>query len=129
MGGLAPFKVCDKCGFEWKTIEEFVLDTNLRVNGYQAKLSDADEGLCILTHECPSCLTSLSVTIGSLSELYHGKRYPELMFMSSECEGHCFKDDDLEVCNVACSMRWARDVMQCLKEHKLPSGYQAGENG
>lgn len=120
MGGLAPFKVCNMCGFEWKTVEEFVLDTNLRVNGYQAKLSEADEGLYILTHECPSCLTSLSVTVGSLSSLYSGERHPELMFMSPECEGHCFKEDDLEACVVACSMRWAREVLQYLKNHKLP---------
>ncbi len=120
MSGLAPFKVCDKCGFEWNTIEEFVLDTNLRVNGYQAMLSNADEGLYILTHECPACLTSLSVTVGSLASLYQGVRFTELKFLSPECEGHCFKTDDLSVCKVECSMRWAREVLQYLKEHRLP---------
>lgn len=120
MDRAKPFKVCDMCGYEWMSIEQFVLDANLRVNGYQAMLTAAEGGLYILTHECPSCLSSLSVTVESLASLYTGERHPDLKFMSPECEGHCFKQDDLSACNVQCSMRWAREVLQYLREHKLP---------
>lgn len=120
MGGNEPFKICNKCGYEWNTVESFVLDANLRVEGYQAMFGEPEDGLYILTHECPSCMTSLSVKVESLSSLYKGKRDPDLKFLSPECEGHCFKQYDLSACNVECSMRWAREVLQYLRNHKLP---------
>ncbi len=115
-----PFKVCTKCGHEWHTKEQFVLDTSLRVYGYNAMFERPEDGVIILIHETPDCEFSFSIRVGELADLHVGKRYRELRFLNPECEGKCFKVSNLTPCTADCSLRWARDVLQYLREHKLP---------
>ena len=117
------FRVCSGCGTEWPTMAQFILDTNLRLTGYQAVFGEVEYGLFIITHEQPDCMTSNSLTVGLFRDLFP-KHQGEMGFIDPKCEDRCYSQVDLMPCNVACSMKWARDVLQCLKEHKLPPNYQ-----
>jgi len=120
LNGQAPFKVCQKCRFSWQTVEQFVLESNLLVNGYKASFENPEQGVFMLTHICPQCRTTLSIPAGQFSSLYKGPEYTVLNFLNPECEGHCFREEDLRPCSVECSMRWVRDVLQYLRKHELP---------
>lgn len=115
-----PFKVCGKCGFVWETVEQFVLDKQVRVTSYRAVLSKAEDGVYVFTHETSGCWFDFVMTVESFASIYDGPRGLELKFMNPECDGHCFLEKDLEPCKVDCSMRWPREILQYLREHRLP---------
>lgn len=125
---LGPaFKLCSGCGYEWLTMEEFILDQRLTVTGYQAVFGEVEYGVYMLTHARPECMSSISVSVGMFSRLRPHQQY-EAGFLDPKCESRCFSQQDLAPCKVDCSMKWARDVLQCLKDHKLPPGYQGERN-
>lgn len=115
-----PFKVCTKCGHKWQTKEQFVLDPHVHVFGYNAMFEQPEEGVFLLTHDSEDCMHSFSIKVGELSSMYRGKRYRDLKFLGDDCESRCFKVNDLGPCRAECCMRWPRDILQCLREHKLP---------
>jgi len=115
------YKACTLCGYEWQTLQSFVQDCNLTVNGYQACFEKAEEGLFLLTHVCPQCHSTLAVRASDFTHWDTGSR-PGLLNMGKEtCPGRCLNNDDLEPCTAECSMRWVRDVLQYLKAHHVPS--------
>jgi hypothetical protein len=59
------FKTCPLCGKVWNTIDEFLSDTELHLNGYQGnmkRLLDGREryGLLLFTHRSEQCGTTLA---------------------------------------------------------------------
>ncbi len=127
MENVPFFKVCNGCGKEWLTVEEFILDPSLLVTKYQAVFGEVEYGLYVLRHDKPDCQSSLSVHVGMFKGLIPSHHH-ESGYMDPSCENRCFSQRDLGPCNVACSMKWARDVLQYLKEHRLPPGFQRGGN-
>ncbi len=123
----ALFKVCNGCGKRWQTAEQFILDPSLQLVMYQAVFGEVEYGLFVLTHDVPECQSSISVSVGMFRGLVP-RDHQESGFLDPKCEDRCFSQMDLAPCNVDCSMKWARDVMQCLKEHKLPPGCGGEQN-
>lgn len=122
-----PYKTCRSCGATWKTPLDVILDKKLRVNGYQTSLPDARDGLVLLTHELPDCRSTLAVFIRDFKFLYDGPEYTELPQSEAECPGSCFEQSDLEPCGVACSMSWARKVLQYFRNHEVPLRHRSSE--
>ena len=61
----AVFKQCPLCGKVWNTIDEFLSDKELHLNGYQGnmkRLLDGREqfGLLLFTHRAEQCGTTLA---------------------------------------------------------------------
>jgi hypothetical protein len=59
------FKKCPLCGKVWMTIDEFLSDKDLHLNGYQGnmkRLLDGSErfGLLLFTHGAEQCGTTLA---------------------------------------------------------------------
>jgi hypothetical protein len=115
-----PFKTCPMCGYVWPSIESFVLDVALRVEGYQADFEVVEDGLFMLTHVCPGCHSTLAVRVEPFGSLTSTPRDYPLKLLTNECEGHCLSKDDFAPCASQCKMRWVRDVLTILHEHKLP---------
>lgn len=119
MAETPPFKTCPSCHHHWQTADDLIQDRNLLVNGYQASFDDSLEGLFLLTHEVEGCGTTFAVKAGSLKYLYDGPEYTVHMALTEECEGHCLDNSDLEPCKNECDMRWARDILQILRNHGI----------
>lgn len=117
------FKTCPMCNYQWHSIEEFVIDLELRLEGYMADFGRPEDGLIVLTHTCPSCRSTMSITAGSFANWRSDPIITDLLFMSDECPGHCLNPNNTEACTVRCSMRWVRDVLQYLKAHKIPEHF------
>ncbi len=113
----STFKTCTVCARRWIKMIDLIRDGDLRVNGYQASFNDAHEGLFMLTHEADGCGTTLAIKAGDLAELYDGPEHGVHMAYTERCEGHCLNGHDLEACGNDCDMKWARDILQVLKNH------------
>ncbi len=127
MESADTFKICAMCGYQWKSLEEFATDVQLRLEGYMADFAQPENGLIVLTHVCHSCHSTLSLATGNFEHWRTGPIVTDLRMMSNECPGHCLDSANLEVCTVDCSMRWVREVLQYLKAHKIPEHLLAKE--
>jgi len=111
------FKTCTTCSKEWGKIIDFIKDHKLDINGYQASFDESVEGLFMFTHTTDQCGTTLASKTGNFRFLYDGPDYKINNAYSETCEGHCQRVNDIEPCTQECSMRWARDILQILREH------------
>lgn len=114
---IEDFKTCPSCSHCWRTIEDLILDKDLALNGYQASFDDIHEGLFLLTHNVAGCGTTLAIPASRLKSLCDGYEHKAHMEFTSSCEGHCMHEGDFDSCSNECDMRWARDIMQVLKNH------------
>lgn len=112
-----PFKTCTICACRWNQMADLIQDRDLFVNGYQASFDDAYEGLFLFTHTVEGCGTTFSVPASALRNLYDGPDHTIHMSFTDRCEGHCMYEADLAPCANECDMRWARDIIQVLKNH------------
>ncbi|MBM3499555.1 MAG: hypothetical protein FJX74_12920 [Armatimonadetes bacterium] len=115
-----PFKCCTLCGSRWSGLERFVLDTELKVEGYQANFVDPDYGLFLVTHDIDGCGTTLAVWANDFRHLYTGPVYAERHTGQEHCTGRCLERNLVEACDAPCDMAWVRHVLQWLRRHELP---------
>jgi len=73
VAGEAPFKMCTLCGRIWKTREEFLMDEENRLNGYQYNRKKVMAGvpvcgLLLFTHTAATCGTTLALAASRFRE-------------------------------------------------------------
>lgn len=117
---LEHFKSCAVCGKSWRDLREFLLDEQLRVEGYQACFIKPSAGLVMVTHCAESCGTTLAISAESLKELYDGPEHLERLTGTIPCHGYCLRQHLLEECDVHCDMAWVRTALQWLRRKDLP---------
>ncbi|MBZ0266456.1 hypothetical protein K8I28_17495 [bacterium] len=103
------------CKNRWDTLEEFVNDPELLLEGYQAAIPNADKGLLLFTHTRAGCSTTLSLYARDFRVLYDGPHYTDLKYNSDSCQGYCSEKNNLKICTEHCRMNWVRVVLQILK--------------
>lgn len=111
------FKTCTICKSKWLNLIDLVRDKDLYLNGYQASFSESHEGLFLLTHDVDDCGTTMAIKAGDLIDLYDGPKHTIHMAYTEKCDGHCLDSTDMEPCTNECDMRWAREILQILKNH------------
>jgi len=114
------FKICPKCGHNWETIVDFVLDLDVEVNGYQANFVNPEAGFIMVTHNRKECQTSITISAEVLRRFYYGPTIKDLYIDHETCMMFCLNNNLLEYCDAKCSMSWIRSVLNYLKDHKLP---------
>ena len=122
-----PFKTCSKCGKIWNSISDYILDKTLVINGYQANFVQPENGLILATHHEYDCDSTLSVYAQSIRHLSASETYQTLNKGKDTCKMLCVDQGNLEYCGAECSMAWVREVIQYMREHRMPEGYRAGE--
>ncbi len=118
------FKRCAYCGYVWENIRDFIADSSLHVNGYQAAPEDPQRGLIMVTHEVEGCGNTLAVRASELSVLYDGPTHQERMIKLEPCRLLCLDSANIEECKVECDLAWVRQVLQHLRRHELPQRVQ-----
>ena len=114
------FKCCTVCGCTWDSLRDFVTDSTLRVDGYQACFANPQAGLVMVTHCEDHCGTTLGLMVGALRPLYDGPEHQESYYGREPCRELCLRHNILEECDVDCEMAWARTALQWLRRHALP---------
>jgi len=115
---MNPFKICTKCEYTWRDIEDFLKDPAICLVGFQANLDETEPGLYLFNHTSVenTCDTTLSVDVETFFSLYKGTMFKDLKFKSPECEGHCTRVEDLSRCPVECKNAVAREIMQAFSK-------------
>ncbi len=90
------FKTCPLCGERWATIEEFVHDGELKLDGYTAFFDDPGQGLVFVTHDVPRCGTTLTLPAARLAPLYRGPAFAVLHKGADDCRRYCLDRHELE---------------------------------
>ena len=111
------FKICPNCSYRWNSMTDFIRDRNLELNGYQASFNDTHDGLFMVTHNMAGCGTTLAIPAKSLTSLYDGPEHMIHMAFTDRCDGHCMYEKDYAPCFKECDMKWARDILQILRDH------------
>ncbi len=61
------FKECTGCGKVWRTMETFLKDKSLKLNGYQWDLLREKSGLLLYTHDREYCGSTISIKAQSFT--------------------------------------------------------------
>ncbi len=111
---MIPFKICTKCAYTWRVIDDFLKDPFICLVGFQASFDETESGLYLFNHipEENHCATTLAVEVETFLSLYRGTMFTDIKFKSPQCEGHCTRVEDLSQCRVECKNAVAREIMQ-----------------
>lgn len=109
------FKTCTNCGHVWSSMEEFLSDPELKMNGYQVHFDNLEGGLFFFTHLHEDCLTTIAIQVTDFLSLNDrpllAKRDEQLCTGSS----FCVHKNDLQPKPVKCECSWVREILQTIK--------------
>jgi len=110
-----PFKICTNCSRSWKTLEDFLSDPELKMNGYQVHFDDLEGGLFFFTHHQEGCFTTLAIPVTEFLSLNDrpllAKRDKQLCIGSE----FCVHQNDVSPRPVECECIWVRDILQTIR--------------
>ncbi len=106
------FKICKKCGQEWKTRKQFLSDSDICLIGYQSHFDELELGILLFNH---ACKTTLSIYAKFFKDLYDGEIFPQRKTGTDECPGFCLKKSNLSPCPQKCECAYIRDILQIIK--------------
>ena len=111
-----PFKICTSCSKPWNTLNDFLSDPELKMNGYQVHFDDLEGGVFFFTHEQEGCLTTLAIPVKAflpLNERPLLAKRDEQRCINSE---FCVHQDDVSPHRPAkCECLWVRDILQTIR--------------
>ena len=97
---LYSFKVCNCCKEVWPTLESFLADSLLKINGYQADFASLSKGILLFTHLKKKCRSTLSLSVERFSPLADDS-IENIPFSPGleKCPSYCLTPENLENCN------------------------------
>ncbi len=124
-GTARHFQKCGSCQRAWLTWDDFVLDSAVRLLGFQPVFTNLEYNLLVFEHRCGSSISILTSRLRHLlPEPEEGEPSTRLLG-TDQCRGHCRSLEDLEACDAPCSS--ARDrklillVQRMKKEAHIPA--------
>ena len=112
------FKTCPACSKKWQTMEEFVSDPSLELNGYKADFKDLEYGMFFFTHKIEPCHSTMTIMIEDFRKLYSGPIYKENKTLSEECPRYCMNEKNLTRCDAFCECAFVREIMEIIIKSK-----------
>lgn len=109
------FKHCACCGRAWWNREDFLVDSDVKLVGYQADFSALIAGLFLFNHD--PCKTTLAVRVERFQELYAGPIFGQRRTGQGDCPGYCLYclyKSELRPCPAQCECAWVRDLLQMI---------------
>lgn len=107
------FKICPKCGFEWKNRESFLADQAVSIIGYQVNFDKLETGFFLFNHTCKG---TFGIYVYHFRDLYSGEIFTERATGSNDCMEYCLKVEMLDSCPAKCECAFVREIIQKLKK-------------
>ena len=114
----APFKICMNCSADWKTLDDFLSDPELKLAGYQVAFEDLEGGLFYFNHCREKCGTTLALPVKEFTSLSPLPILTRRGTVPDSCIGLCVRRSELMPCPVACECVWVREIMQVVLNWK-----------
>ncbi|BCR03115.1 hypothetical protein DESUT3_01840 [Desulfuromonas versatilis] len=118
MARETAFKTCPFCFTGWTTVEDFLKESNLSLNGYKADFERIEYGLFLFTHQSPGCHSTLAIEAGDFFHLYTKDKYPEKKTNSETCPKFCLDETNLNRCEAFCECAFVREIIQTIMERQ-----------
>ena len=112
------FKVCPMCSTEWNTLDHFLDDKSLELNGYQVDFEKLEWSLFYFTHHKEGCFSTMVIEAKHFLNLYSGKKYTERRTGEDDCPGYCLDKEQLNRCDALCECAFNREVIQIIKKRQ-----------
>lgn len=119
MSETSVFKICPMCSTQWETLDDFLNDKSLEINGYQADFQKLEDSFFYFTHNVEGCGTTMTIYAEKFFSLYAGKRYPQRKTGEKDCPGFCLDDKQLERCEAFCECAFNREILRIIKERHI----------
>ena len=126
MNEKSKFKTCPGCFISWDSMETFLSDPNLELNGYKADFKDLEYGMFFFTHRTEPCYSTMTLMVDDFRSLYFGKTYRGSKALSEECPRYCMDEKQFVRCNALCECAFVREIMQIIVERQKEA--VTGEN-
>jgi hypothetical protein len=111
---MQVFKKCSCCSIPWINRDEFLLDVNIDLIGYQANFSYLELGYFLFNHL--TCQSTIAVPAGQFKDLYGGPLFVEKLTGSESCPGYCLQEAFLDPCQQECECAYVREIMQVIRD-------------
>ena len=105
------FYRCQLCEHEWKTLDEFLDDADVVLEGVHAKPIEPNEGIMYFTHSANGCGTTFGKRTGEFRELIGRTPFTVDLSETKYCPGQCSRPKDFSNCGKPCSSLWVRQVI------------------
>ncbi|MEW5774722.1 MAG: hypothetical protein AB1916_14490 [Thermodesulfobacteriota bacterium] len=115
MPSAKPFASCPMCSREWKDLDAFLSDPDLRIDGYEADFERLEWSLFYFTHLRPGCGSTFTVEAEHFFCLYDGAKYTERRVFKDDCPQLCLDTTQLDRCDAFCECAFNREVIQVIK--------------
>lgn len=112
------FKTCPSCFQTWETMETFLSDPTLELNGYKPDFKELEYGMFFFTHKVEPCFSTMTLMVDDFRSLYQGPVYKENKALSAECPRYCIDDKQLARCEALCECAFVREIMQIILERQ-----------
>lgn len=106
----------------WATRDDFLADSNLLLNGYQADFQDLEYGMFFFTHKIADCASTMALMVKDFRDLYTGPTYPESKALSEECPRYCIDENEMSRCDALCECAFTREIIQIIREQQGSAG-------
>ena len=112
------FKCCSMCAAVWHERTEFISDTHLQIEGYQADFEHLEQGLVYFTHTVDGCYSTMAVKASEFLDLIPGKPFTSRKTMTEDCPGYCLHQSNIQRCKAECECAYVRDLLHILQSYK-----------
>ena len=114
------FQKCGSCGQAWDLWPDFVLDSGIRMIGFQAFPGLPEANLLLFEHRCGSSISILARRLRHILPASQETADLPNLFGAETCNQHCRFLEDLSACDRSCIN--ARDRQLILLVAKMKSG-------
>jgi hypothetical protein len=113
---LKSFKKCPGCHLIWESRDQFLVDPDITLIGYQVNYNALQLGLFLFNHKI--CKTTLALYARDFKSLSPGPIYKQQKINSEECPDYCLHESILEPFPVKCECAYVRDIMHKIRNWK-----------
>lgn len=112
------FRTCSKCGFEWKSRQQFINDSEIVIIGYQANHVDLVPGFFYFNHSCKGTLT---IRANAFEDLYDGPIYENNRKESELYHDYCLRQKGSRHFLFKCECVYVKQIIRIFEEKRFNS--------
>jgi len=119
------FRTCSKCGFEWKSRQQFVDDTEIVIIGYQTNYVDLVPGFFYFNHSCKGTLT---IRANAFEDLYGGPIFEKNRKESELYPSYCLRRKGSRHCPVKCECAYVEKIIRIFEGKRINTSLNIAVN-
>ena len=106
------FTHCNVCNYTWYSRQDFIVDRDIEIIGYQVNFKKLEAGFLYFNHRCGNTIV---LSANRFVDLYNGPIFEEAKTGTDECPGYCLNKEELRACRAKCECAYIREIIQLFK--------------